>query len=75
MAVTATRARLGGFLLLAIPLALTFRIYHPITRIFFFADDFVHLFEIENEGMQVFLLRPFGGNAIVTRRTAAVPLK
>jgi len=67
VAVTATRARLGGFLLLAIPLALTLWIYHPITRIFFFADDLVHLVEIENEGLLVFLLRPFGGNAFLFR--------
>src|SRR5262245_10501316 len=67
MAVKPTRARLGGFLLLAIPLALTFWVYHPITRIFFFADDLVHLVEIENEGPLVFLLRPFGGNTFLVR--------
>lgn len=65
--VTATRARIGSLLLLAIPLVLTLWVYYPITRIFFFADDFVHLVEIQNEGLLVFLLRPFGGNAFLLR--------
>jgi hypothetical protein len=64
---TGARARLGRLLLLGIPLALTVWIYHPITRVFFFADDLVHLVEIENEGPLVFLLRPFGGNAFLGR--------
>ncbi len=48
------------------PLALTAWVYHPITRIFFFSDDFVHLIDIVNEPF-IFLLRPFGGQAFLGR--------
>jgi hypothetical protein len=50
-----------------VPLALTAWVYFPITRVFFFSDDFVHLTEIANEPPLVFLLRPFGGNAFFAR--------
>lgn len=53
--------------LVLVPLAATAWVYHPITRVFFFADDFVHLTDIVNESLPVFLLRPFGGQAFLTR--------
>jgi hypothetical protein len=53
--------------LVLVPLGLSAWIYYPITRAFFFADDFVHLVELENERTLVFLLRPFGGNAFLFR--------
>jgi hypothetical protein len=59
--------RAAWHLLVLVPLAATAWVYHPITRVFFFADDFVHLTEIVNESLPVFLLRPFGGQAFLTR--------
>ncbi len=53
--------------LVLVPLGLTVWVYHPITRVFFFADDFVHFTEIVNEGPLVFLLKPFGGQAFLAR--------
>ena len=53
--------------LVLVPLAATAWVYHPITRVFFFADDFVHLTEIVNESLPVFLLSPFGGQSFPTR--------
>ncbi len=50
-----------------LPLALAAWVYWPITWVFFWSDDFVHLTEIVNEGPLVFLLRPFGGQAFLTR--------
>jgi hypothetical protein len=54
-------------LLVLVPLALTVWVYYPITRVFFFADDFVHQAEIINERALVFLLKPFGGQAFLGR--------
>jgi hypothetical protein len=62
-----SRAVAGWHFLVLVPLALTIWVYHPITRAFFFADDFVHLIEIVNEAPLVFLLRPFGGQAFLGR--------
>jgi hypothetical protein len=53
--------------LVLVPLALSGWIYYPITRAFFFADDFVHLVDLENERTLAFLLKPFGGNAFLFR--------
>ena len=53
--------------LVLVALALSAWVYYPITRTFFFADDFVHLTEITNESTLVFLLRPFGGQPFLVR--------
>jgi hypothetical protein len=50
-----------------VPLALTAWVYHRITHVFFFADDFVHFTEIVNDGPLVFLVKPFGGQAFLGR--------
>jgi hypothetical protein len=50
-----------------LPLVLSAGAYFPITRSFFFADDFVHLVDMQNEKTLVFLLKPFGGNAFLLR--------
>ena len=50
-----------------VSLALAFWVYHPITRSYFFADDFVHLASIENDGMLGFVLSPFGGHNFLVR--------
>jgi hypothetical protein len=53
--------------LVLLPLALSVWVYHPITRAFFFADDFVSFVDLLNEKTLVFLLKPFGGNAFLVR--------
>jgi len=53
--------------LVLVPLGLSAWVYYPVTRAFFFADDFVHLVDLENERTLVFLLKPFGGNAFLFR--------
>ncbi len=53
--------------LVLVSLALAFWVYHPITRFYFFADDFVHLASIENDGMATFVLSPFGGHNFLVR--------
>ena len=53
--------------LVLVSLALAFWVYHPITRAYFFADDFVHLASIENDGVATFVLSPFGGHNFLVR--------
>ena len=42
-------------------------VYWPITRINFFADEFVHFASIESDGILDFLLAPFGGHNYLVR--------
>jgi hypothetical protein len=53
-----------------VPLVLTAWVYHPITGVFFFADDFYHLAHITNESLLVWLLAPFGGHNRVLQNLA-----
>jgi hypothetical protein len=53
--------------LVLIPLALATWVYYPITRINFFADEFVHFASIESDGILDFLLAPFGGHNYLVR--------
>ena len=53
--------------LVLIPLVLSAWVYHPILRVNFFADDFVHLADIESTGILDFLLAPFGGHNYLAR--------
>src|SRR5262249_45403179 len=48
--------------LVLVPVALAAWVYHPITRIYFFADDFILLASIASDRVAAFLLRPFGGH-------------
>ena len=41
-------------------------VYFPITRNYFFADDFLHLFDIRNEDFLPYLLIPRGGHLLAT---------
>jgi hypothetical protein len=50
-----------------VPLALTAWIYYPITRVFFFQDDFLHLSRITNGSDLTFVLEPFGGHNYLVR--------
>src|SRR5262245_19190971 len=41
--------------------------YYPITRNFFFADDFLNLFNIRNDPALTYLVTPNGGHMLLTR--------
>ena len=62
MPVPAPGKTIRWYPLALVPLALTAWVYHPITRVFFFADDFYHLGTICNDSLPAFLLTPFGGH-------------
>jgi hypothetical protein len=51
----------------ALPLLLAAAVYWPITRSYFYADDFVHLASIRNDPFLRFVLRPFAGHNCVVR--------
>ncbi len=53
-----------------VPLALAAWVYHPIIRVFFFADDFYHLGRIVDGDGLAFLLAPFGGHNLLVRNLA-----
>lgn len=53
-----------------VPLALTAWAYYPITRVFFFADDFYHLGRLTNGDRIAFVLAPFGGHNLLVRNLA-----
>jgi hypothetical protein len=51
----------------ALPLLLAAAVYWPITRSYFYADDFCHLASIRNDSFLRFVLRPFAGHNYVVR--------
>jgi hypothetical protein len=53
--------------LVLVPLAVSAWVYFPITRVYFFADDFVHLASIASDRAAVFLLSPFAGHNYLVR--------
>ena len=53
-----------------VPVALAAWVYFPITRSYFWADDFVCLASIRNDGFLDFVLRPFGGHNLLVRNLA-----
>jgi len=53
--------------LMLLPLALSAWVFFPITRVYFFSDDFVHLASIASDRAAVFLLSPFGGHNYLAR--------
>src|SRR5262245_11405923 len=63
------RAGAPGYrgVLVLLPLALAAWVYLPITRVYFFADDFVHLASIASDRVAAFLLQPFGGHNYLGR--------
>jgi hypothetical protein len=52
------------------PLALTAWVYYPITRVFFWADDFYHLGRLTDENPFAWVLTPFAGHNLVLRNLA-----
>ncbi len=61
-----TPSTTGEKLLVLIPLALSALVYFPITQNYFFADDFVHLYRMLNEGLVPYLVIPRGGHTQAT---------
>src|SRR5262245_23178400 len=61
---------LGAAAAAALPLALAAWVYFPITRAYFYADDFTNLVSIVNDGFLPFVLRPFGGHNLLVRNLA-----
>ncbi len=53
-------------ILFVIPILLAAIVYFPITQNYFFADDFLHLYRVRNEGILPYLLIPRGGHLLVT---------
>jgi len=53
--------------LLLLALALSLRVFYPITAGYFFADDFFNLYLIRNSSPIEYLLTPLGGHLLVTR--------
>ena len=56
--------------LVLLPLALSLLVFFPITRVFFFADDFLHLANIASGQWLNFVLAPFGGHNLHLRNLA-----
>jgi hypothetical protein len=50
-----------------IPVALAGWLYWPLTRSWFWADDFVNMASIVNDGFVRFVFRPFGGHNLLVR--------
>lgn len=65
---SAARAQSALFeaVLFLIPVAFAAVVYFPITRNYFFADDFLHIYRIRNEDFLPYLLIPRGGHLLVT---------
>jgi len=53
--------------LVLVAVALAAWVYWPLTSVYFYADDFVHLADLEDEGVLRFLVTPFGGHNFFVR--------
>jgi hypothetical protein len=56
-----------GTVAAALPVLLAAAVYFPVTRSYFFADDFNCLLSIRNDDFLRFVLRPFAGHNLVVR--------
>lgn len=59
----------GDKLFLLLALALAAIIYYPLTKCYFFSDDFLHLYWIINRDLIQNLLQPYGGHLCIVRNT------
>jgi hypothetical protein len=50
-----------------LPIALAAVVFFPITRNYFYQDDFLHLYRIVNRGLLELLVTPHGGHILVVR--------
>ncbi len=57
------------WLLLLPPLVFTAVVYYPVTHGYFYADDFLHLYQIANDRFVQFLVTPNGGHIYLARNT------
>jgi hypothetical protein len=64
---TALRVHLADVVLPAAPLVFAAIVYWPITRNYFFADDFLNFFHIVNDSLPRYLVTPNGGHLLVVR--------
>lgn len=53
--------------LVLVPLILAGVVQFPIVRNYFFSDDFLNLYRIENDGVVQYLLTPLAGHVLVVR--------
>jgi hypothetical protein len=65
-AVAGAPSALFETVLFLIPVAFAAIVYFPITRNYFFADDFLHIYNIRNQDFLPYLLIPRGGHLLVT---------
>src|SRR5512139_454444 len=61
------RRKAAGVALFLAPLALSALVYYPITGNYFYADDFLNLYQIGNNSLLQYLITPNGGHVLVTR--------
>jgi hypothetical protein len=54
-------------LLPLLPLALAAIVYAPVTRHYFFADDFLHLYRLANQPLVESIVEPFAGHLYLVR--------
>jgi hypothetical protein len=52
---------------IVLPLAMSAAVYHPITRNYFYGDDFLNLYRIVNFPALEYLLTPHGGHVLLAR--------
>ena len=62
-----SRAAVGEWFLLLLPLAFSAFVYRRLPHVYFFADDFLNLFRIVNDDLVQYLLLPHGGHLLATR--------
>src|SRR4029453_19475078 len=65
--VATARGGRSAMILAGIALIFSAVVYYPITRTFFFADDFFHLYQISNQSHLQFLLNNHAGHLYLTR--------
>jgi hypothetical protein len=49
-------------------------VFAPITRSFFFGDDFCHFFNAMNQGLPTFAVQPWGGHVLLARNALLWPM-
>ena len=59
--------RLGQALLVLFPVAFSALVYYPITKNYFYADDFLNLYRIANTQLLEYLVMPHGGHVLLVR--------
>jgi hypothetical protein len=57
-----------------VPLVAALWMWHPILGAFFYADDFIHLFDLLTLGVPRFLAQPWGGHLYLVRNAVFVAL-